>query len=47
MMMKKLGCSEFIIEMYDECWNEFELVPNAILSTRKRQTMKQTIPRHI
>ena len=44
--MIKNDCSIFLIELFDECWDEFELIPNAIIQPKNRLTIKETVPRY-
>ncbi len=30
--MKKVGCTDALIDIFEKCWIEFELVPNAKIS---------------
>ena len=44
--MIKNNCSEFLIQVFDECWDKFELIPNAIIQPKNRLAIKESVPRY-
>ena len=44
--MIKNNCSKFLIQVFDECWDKFELIPNAIIQPKNRLAIKESVPRY-
>ena len=44
--MIKNDCSIFLIELFDECWDEFVLLPNSINQPCHRLLMKEVMARY-
>ena len=44
--MIKNNCSKFLIQVFDECWDKFELIPNAIIQPKNRLSIKESVPRY-